>query len=63
MLDGYVTVKEISAKWNLKARTVQMMCSEGKLAGAVKFGRDWAIPAGMEKPIDKRVTSGLYKKN
>ena len=29
--------------------------------GAVKFGRDWAIPVDAIKPEDKRVKSGEYR--
>lgn len=29
--------------------------------GAVKFGRDWAVPMDTEKPEDGRVTTGEYK--
>lgn len=32
-----------------------------KNAGAVKFGRDWAVPSDAERPTDKRVVSGEYK--
>ena len=61
MIEGYTTVKDIAEKWNIKPRTVQIMCAEGKLPGAVKFGRDWAIPADAVKPVDKRITTGEYK--
>lgn len=61
MIDGYITVKDISEKWGLKPRTVQIMCSEGRIPGAVKFGRDWAIPKDVSRPGDKRVVSGVYK--
>ena len=37
------------------------MCAEGRIEGAKKFGRDWAIPADVEKPKDGRVTTGEYK--
>ena len=30
------------------------MCAEGKLPGAVKFGRDWAIPVDAKRPSDGR---------
>ena len=43
MIEGYTTVKDIAEKWNIKPRTVQIMCAEGKLPGAMKFGRDWAV--------------------
>ena len=62
MVEGYVTVKEIAEKWGLKARTVQIMCANNRIEGAVKFGRDWAIPADTEKPADKRIISGNYIK-
>lgn len=62
MVEGYVTVKEIDDKWSLKVRTVQIMCANGRIEGAVKFGRDWAIPADAKKPTDKRVVSGIYVK-
>ena len=61
MIEGYATVKEIAKKWEVTTRTVQMMCSEGKIAGATKFGDVWAIPLGADKPTDKRIVSGKYK--
>ena len=54
MIEGYTTVKDIAEKWNIKPRTVQIMCAEGKLPGAVKFGRDWAIPVDAKRPSDGR---------
>lgn len=55
MIEGYTTVKDIAEKWNIKPRTVQIMCAEGKLPGAVKFGRDWAIPVDAKRPQDNRI--------
>lgn len=46
----YMTIKDATDKWNLGRRRVQDMCENGRLSGVVKFGRDWAIPADMEKP-------------
>ena len=60
MIDGYVTVKYIANKWELKPRTVQIMCAEGRIPGAVKFGRDWDITQNTKKPTDGRVISGNY---
>ena len=60
MLVDYLTVAEIAEKWNLKERTIQTMCGDGRIEGAVKFGRDWAIPENAERPTDKRVKSGRY---
>ena len=61
MMNDYLTIKETAEKWELTPRRVQKMCSDGKIEGAVKFGRDWAIPINAEKPKDGRVTTGEYK--
>ena len=61
MIDGYTTVQEISEKWGVTPRTVQIMCLEGKIEGVTKFGRSWAIPVNAVKPTDNGITSGEYK--
>ncbi len=61
MIEGYVTVKDMANKWGVTVRTVQTMCSEGKIEGAIKFGDIWAIPVDAEKPVDSRVTTGEYR--
>lgn len=61
MGEGYTTVAEMAEKWGLKVRTVQIMCRDGKIEGAFKFGRDWAIPADAKKPVDKRVKTKKMK--
>ena len=37
------------------------MCSQKKISGAVKFGRDWAMPVDAERPEDGRITTGEYR--
>nr|WP_243126319.1 helix-turn-helix domain-containing protein [Acetivibrio ethanolgignens] len=61
MIEGYITVKEAAEKWGLHVRSVQLMCSEGRIPGIVKFGRAWAIPSNAEIPKDGRVTTGKYR--
>lgn len=61
MIDGYTTVQEISEKWGVTPRTVQIMCLEGKIEWVTKFGRSWAIPVNAVKPTDNRITSGEDK--
>lgn len=63
MLEGYTTVKDIAEKWNVKPRTVQIMCVDGKIPGAVKFGRDWAIPVNSIRPIDGRFNGSSKMKD
>lgn len=60
-MNEYVTIKEMAEKWGLTTRRVQKMCADGRIEGASKFGRDWAIPRDAKKPIDGRVTTGEYK--
>ena len=41
----YLTAQEIADRWNLSKRTVQQLCAAGRIPGARKFPRAWAIPA------------------
>ena len=50
----YLTAQEIADRWNLSKRTVQQLCAAGRIPGARKFTRAWAIPADAEKPEDPR---------
>lgn len=61
MIKGYKTIQELAQEWKLTERRIQIMCSEGKITGAVKFGRSWAIPDDVERPDDGRITTGEYK--
>lgn len=58
----YITIQDVANKWGISSRRIQVLCSEGRLPGAVKFGRQWAIPSDVEKPNDARVKSGKYIK-
>ena len=51
----YLTVRETAEKWNLSPRMVQQLCTAGRIPGAQKFGKSWAIPASAERPPDSRV--------
>ena len=59
----YMTIQTASEKWGISERRIQVLCAEGRLDGAQKFGRQWAIPANLEKPFDARIKSGRYTKN
>lgn len=60
-MEGYLTIKEISEKWNITPRRVQKMCADGLIPGVTKFGKSWAIPDTVDKPDDGRVKTGKYK--
>ena len=57
-----MTIKEASKKWDITVRRIQVLCSEGRIQGATRFGRAWAIPVDSEKPRDARIKSGKYIK-
>ncbi len=49
-----LTVQQTAEKWNMSVRGVQNLCKLGKIAGAVRFGASWMIPADAQRPADKR---------
>ncbi len=51
---NYKTIKETALRWGVSERTVSSLCSQGRVAGAQKFGTSWAIPEDAEKPDDPR---------
>lgn len=61
MINGYLSINDVSKKWNLTPRRIRNMCLNGQIDGAAKLGREWAIPVDAERPLDSRVTSGEYK--
>ena len=50
----YLTVSEISKKWNMNERKVTGLCRDSRIAGARKHGKTWLIPSDAIIPIDKR---------
>ena len=54
----YLTTVEMSEKWNITSRRIGVLCSEGRIDGAIKKGKTWLIPSNAVKPGDAR-----YKKN
>ena len=43
-MDNYIALKETAGKFGLSERRVRFLCEEGRVEGAIKFGRAWAIP-------------------
>jgi len=56
------TCKEMAQMWNVTERTVTKFCNAGKIPGAKKVGKSWQIPDDAQKPSDRRVSSGKYRK-
>lgn len=59
----YLSISQTAEKWNISRRRIQVLCSEGRIPGAMRIGFAWAIPADAEKPKDQRIKSGKYIKN
>lgn len=50
----YMTAQQAAEKWGISDRRVRILCSEGKISGAVREGHSWMIPADAKKPEDGR---------
>ncbi len=50
----YLTTKETALRWGVSTRTVNALCTSGRVRGAVKLGSVWAIPEHAQKPDDPR---------
>ena len=53
-IKGYISIREASYRWGVSERRVNQYCAEGRIPGASRFGRSWAIPENAEKPSDPR---------
>lgn len=53
-MTGYISIREMSYKWGVSERRVNQYCTQGRIPGAERFGRSWAIPSNAKKPEDPR---------
>lgn len=53
-MKGYLSIREAACKWGVSERRVNQYCAEGRIPGAERFGRSWAIPENAKKPCDPR---------
>ena len=58
----YLSIKQMSEKWGISVRRIQVLCTSARIKGAVRIGYAWAIPKDAEKPDDARIKSGKYVK-
>ena len=58
-MKGYLSVREISYKWNVSERWVSKLAQDGRIPGVERFGRSWAIPEDAEKPADPKRVIGF----
>ena len=59
----FLTVNQASELWGICNRRIVTLCNEGRIEGAMKFGKSWAIPQNAKKPHDNRIKLGKYIKN
>ena len=59
----FVSIKEISNKWGISARRVNLLCNQGRVADAYRIGDVWAIPENAVKPTDPRPQKNQTKTN
>lgn len=50
----FMTTVEMSNVWDISPRRIAVLCSQGRIQGAVKKGKTWLIPKNAVKPVDKR---------
>ena len=50
----YLTTVEMSKRWNISSRRIGVLCTEGRIDGAIKKGKMWLIPEKTQKPADAR---------
>ena len=59
-MKGYHSVQETAKRWGISMRWVNQYALEGRIPGAERLSRSWAIPEDAVKPEKHR--SGLKPK-
>lgn len=59
----YLTTTEMAKIWNLSSRRIGVLCSEGRIEGAIKKGKMWLLPANAMKPADARYKAAKKQKS
>lgn len=57
----YLKIEDAAKMWELSPRRLQTLCAQGKVEGAIRFGRAWMIPVDARRPIDGRSKAGRAK--
>ena len=58
----YISIKQLSKKWGISTRRIQILCRDGRIPGAMRIANTWAVPLDADKPKDARIKSGRYLK-
>ena len=49
-MKAYLSAQEAAEKWGVSIRWVNKYLNDGRIPGAERLGRVWAIPGEAEKP-------------
>ena len=58
----FISIQDVSTKWNISKRRVQILCQEGRIDGAKKIGNMWVIPENAARPTDARIKSPVVER-
>lgn len=58
----YLSIQDVSNKWNISKRRVQILCREGRIDGAKMIGNMWVIPISAGRPVDARTKNPVIEK-
>lgn len=63
-MKGYLSIKEAARKWGISERWVNQYCTDGRIPGAERFGRSWAIQTPPRSPLtrDLRNIAGIAER-
>ena len=53
-MKDFLSLREAAQKWGVSERRINQYCTEGRIAGAQRIGKAWAIPSNAQKPGDPR---------
>lgn len=56
-MSAYISAQQAADKWDLTTRRVQVLCSEGRIDGALKQAGVWLIPETNPKPAKLKKTT------
>lgn len=54
-MERFLTTREVSERWGISPRRVNVLCKTGRIPGAYKEGKQWLIPSDAKKPEDQRM--------
>ena len=58
---NFMSARQAAEKWNITDRQVQSLCSQSKIKGATRIGREWLIPKDAPRPLDGRTKVAKQK--